>query len=138
MAEATFRLKVISTNKVFYDDEAVCLVIWNRDGQRAFLAHHEKMICAVDAGEIDVKKPDGTWLECAVGAGVLEVRDNVINVVLDFAELADEIDEIRAQEAAERARERLRYTNSRLERLKNEAALARAISRITFKGKHNT
>lgn len=136
MAEATFKLKVIATDKVFYEDDAICLVIWNRDGQRAFLAHHEKMMCAVDIGEIDIKKPDGTWLEAVVSNGILEVGDNEINVLVDTIERADEIDEVRAREAAERAEERLKNVKSRREYYMNQAALARALARLTFKGRH--
>ena len=40
---STFSLKIISTDKVFYDGKCEYLVIPTIDGEKGILAHHENM-----------------------------------------------------------------------------------------------
>jgi len=65
-----------------------------------------------------------------VAGGFLEVRDNVVTVLADTAEHAEEIDEARAEEARRRAQERLEQATSDVERADMLGALERAINRI--------
>ena len=48
---STFSLKIISTDKVFYDGKCEYLVIPTIDGEKGILAHHENMVIAVEIGE---------------------------------------------------------------------------------------
>ena len=49
---STFSLKIISTDKVFYDGKCEYLVIPTIDGEKGILAHHENMVIAVEIGEL--------------------------------------------------------------------------------------
>lgn len=135
MAESTFGLRIIATNRIYYDGRACSIVIPTSTGQRGILPHHEEMICAIDMGVLRFRKPDGEEEEILVGAGSLQTANNRVIVLVDTAETRDEIDERRAEEAAERARERLRQKKSIEEYRRTQAALARALSRLKFKGK---
>ena len=135
MAASTFSLKIIATNKIYYDGRAQSLVIPTITGQRGILPHHEEMICAIDMGVLQFLKPDGEREEILVGAGSLQIANNRVIVLVDTAETRDEIDVRRAQEAADRARERLRQKKSSEEYRMTQAALARALSRLKFKGR---
>ena len=65
-----------------------------------------------------------------VAGGFLEVRDNKITVLTSAAEAPEQIDVERAQQAKERAEERLKKHPDDLDVYRAEMALNRAIRRI--------
>lgn len=103
------------------------------DGEYAFMAKHEEMVVAVRPGELRFKKPDGTWQYAVVGAGVAQTANNRVIILVDSAERPEDIDEIRAKEAKERAEEQLRQKQSVYEYRMSKASLARAVSRLKEK-----
>ena len=48
---ATFSLKVLASDKVFFDGECVSLTIPLHDGEQGILAHHEDTVMVIEAGE---------------------------------------------------------------------------------------
>jgi len=70
---STFSLKIISTDKVFYDGKCEYLVIPTIDGEKGILAHHENMVIAVEIGELRFRKPDGEWVTAVVSKGFAEI-----------------------------------------------------------------
>lgn len=134
----TFKLKIISSNKIFFDGDAQSLVVPNIDkGLEGFLANHENCIMPVETGEMKITDADGKVIEAFVGNGFLEFLDNTAMLVCISAELPEEIDERRAQEAKERAEEELRQQRSQLEYYHSQANLARAMERLKIKNRHN-
>ena len=118
----TFKLKVVASNKVFFDDECESLIVpVADDGLCGFLANHENTVAPIEFGEMTIKKPDDSKIEAFVCLSV---------------ELPEEIDKRRAEEAKERAEEELRQKQSVLEHLQSQANLARAMERIKVKNRH--
>lgn len=134
MAE-TFYLRVIATDKEFYAGQAQNLIVQTLDGQVSFLAHHEQVVVAISPGELDIQKDDGTWIRVVAGFGTMTFANNRAAVLVDTCETQQELDERRAKEALERARERSRQHLSLAEYRMTQAALARALSRLKFKGR---
>ena len=124
----TFYLNITASDKVFYADHCKALVIPLADGEKEVLPHHENMIIAISTGEMRLQKPDGQWLHAVVGNGV--------KMLVDTAELPEDIDLRRAQEAKERAEEQLRQKQSIVEHSHSEASLARALTRLRIKEKY--
>ncbi|MDO4284615.1 MAG: ATP synthase F1 subunit epsilon [Eubacteriales bacterium] len=135
MADTFFSLKIIATNKVFYDGKALQLIVPTLDGGYGIMAHHEELLLAVEVGELDVQKTDGSWERVAVGNGSVQVAHNRVIVLVDTAETPEEIDKRRAEEAMERAKEQLRQKKSVGEYRIAQASLARALSRLRMKDK---
>jgi F-type H+-transporting ATPase subunit epsilon len=132
---ATFSLQVITSNRIFYDGRANMVVIPGADGEMGIMAHHENMVVAVDSGAMRIQKTDGSWMEAAVSAGFASIANNRVKIIVYSAERPEEIDIKRAQEARERAEERLRQKQSIEEYHMSSAALARAMARIKEAGK---
>lgn len=132
MAKTTdlFSLKVIASNKVFYDGKAKYLNIQTLDGQFGLMAHHAPVVAAVEIGQLDVQKEDGEWVHVAVGPGILNFANNRLTLLVDTLETLEEIDIRRAEEAKERAMEQLRQKQSVQEYKMSQASLARALSRL--------
>lgn len=132
---AEFHLRVVASDKVFYNGMCEVAIVPGLDGEWAFMAHHDDIVVAVQPGEMRFKKTDGVWETAIVGSGFAQMANNRAMVLVDTAERPEDIDEVRAQEALERAKEEMRQKQSIQEYRISQASLARAISRL--KGKKN-
>lgn len=133
----TFSLKIIASNKIFFDGEAQSVVLPVIDnGSEGFLANHENCIVPIDAGEMKIIDAQGKEIRAFVGSGFLEFLDNTATLVCISAELPEEIDARRAEDAKLRAEEELRQKRSQLEYYHSQANLARAMERLKVKNRH--
>ena len=126
----TFSLKIISSDKIFYEGPCQYLTVPAPDGQKGVLPHHENMVIAVDPVELHFKTPDGEWVTAAVSMGFAEIMNKRVSVLVNTAERPEDIDVKRAEEAKERAEERLRQKQSIQEYHLSQASLARAMARL--------
>ena len=108
MATSSFYLKVISANRVFFAGKCRSLIVPEFDGQKEILAHHEDMVIAIDEGQMKFQ-PEGSdeWIHAVVGMGFVEIVNNRVTLLVETAEKPEEIDVRRAEEAKQRAEERL-------------------------------
>ena len=130
MHMSTFSLKIIASDKVFFDGEAEVIILPAMDGEKAILANHENMAIAVNVGVMKLKLEDSTWIQAVVGRGFAEIIDNMVTILVDTAERPEDIDAARAKEALDRAEEQLRQKQSVQEYQHTQASLARAMNRL--------
>jgi F-type H+-transporting ATPase subunit epsilon len=135
MAE-TFQLNIVTPERTVFSGQAVSITAPGANGYFGVLARHAPMVAELGIGELTVKTPDGKEESFAVCGGFVEVRPDATTVMADTAEFWKDIDLARAQEAAQRARQRLSHHEQRIDILRAEAALARALNRIHVVGKH--
>ena len=134
---STFKCKVVTYNKVFFDGEASAVTIPALDGELQVLANHEACVVGITPGQIEITDASGKKIGGVCGSGFLEflTEENMASILVDTIELPEEIDVRRAQEAKERAEEELRQKKSIMEYYHTEAALARALARLKVSGK---
>ena len=73
----TFQLKIIASNKVFFDGQAQSLIIPRLDGgSEAYLAMHENCVVPIEFGEMKIVDANGKTINAFVGSGFLEFLDN--------------------------------------------------------------
>ena len=133
----TFYLKIAASNKIFFEGECKSLTVpVANDGLCGFLANHENTVAPIDFGEMKIIDENDNVIEAFVSSGFLEFFDNTANLVCISAELPEEIDKRRAEEAAERAAEELRQQKSINEYYVTQANLSRAMERLKIKNKH--
>ncbi len=126
----TFSLKIIASDRIFYDGRCKNLILPAPDGEKGILANHENMVIAVNVGIAKMQIGEGQWTEIAVGDGFAEIVNNRVTILVDTAERPEEIDIRRAEEAKERAEEQLRQKQSTQEYYQTQASLARAMNRL--------
>ena len=126
----TFSMKVLASDKVFYDGRCKMVILPAQDGQLGVLANHGDMVVAIAMGEMRIQREDDTWETALIGKGVMQDINNRMTILTEFAEHPEDIDEKRAQEAKARAEEQLRQKQSIQEYHHSKAALARAIARL--------
>ena len=126
----TFGLKIIASDKVFYEGRCRNLVIPAPDGEVGLLPHHENMVIAIEVGIARMQVEEGEWSEIAVGTGFAEIVNNRVTLLVDTAERPEDIDVRRAQEQKERAQEQMRQKRSIQQYYHTQASLARAMNRL--------
>ncbi len=132
----SFTLEIIAIERLAYRGGCESLVIPTFDGEFGILASHEPSVVAVVPGELRYTV-DGQTTVLAVGEGLAEITEREVNIIVDFAERADEIDLIRAKAAADRARDKIRAQRDARSVAHAEAALARAIARLRVGGRNS-
>ncbi len=136
----TFRLKILASDRPFYEGDCISLVVPTLRGQQGILAHHSNFISAVVPGWVEFRFFDGKEekkFSCAVSEGIIKTEDNEVLILVATAEYPEEIDENRARRAADAAREELLQKQSVQEYYAAKARLARAVNRLKVK-KHRT
>jgi len=125
----TLHVEVVTAEREIYNGEADMVVARGTEGVLGILPRHAALLTTLAIGEMRIKLGDAEE-PLFVAGGFLEVRDNVVTVLADTAEHAEEIDEARAEEARRRAQERLEQATSDVERADMLGALERAMNRI--------
>lgn len=135
--EKTFGLEIVATDKTFFKGRAKLLILPGTEGEEGILPHHQDMIVAIVPGVLRFETEEGEKREAAVSAGFAEVMNNRVKVLVLTAERPEDIDELRAKEAKERAEEELRQAKSIQEYQLGKMALARAMTRLRVARKQN-
>lgn len=126
---ATMRLEIATAERVVYSEDVDLLVAPGMDGQLAVLPNHAPLMTALLPGELRVVK-DGEDAYMAVGGGFLEVMANSVAILADTAEREEEIDIARAEQAIERAKERIETSASEMDLQRAVASLRRSQARL--------
>jgi len=126
---ATFKLEVITAERVVFSDEVDAVVAWGIEGQLGILPHHAPLMTMLRPGDLLIRK-GGEEHYLAVSGGFLEVRPDKVIILADACERAEEIDIARAEAARRRAEETLRTGGPEVDKAAAEAALRRALVRL--------
>ncbi len=126
---STFRLQIVTPDRMFYEDEVESVVVTTTHGQMGVLARHIPIVTPLDVGKIRIKK-GGQFKEAATSGGFIQVEHEYTRIITDSAEWPEEIDVERAEAAKKRAEERIKSGKSHIDIIRAEAALQRAIVRL--------
>ena len=131
---ASFSLKILSCDRLFYQGECDALIYPAEDGGTEILANHTQMTAQVAVGELRYKVPGGADWQIAVVSGV-KVDHNEVTVIVYSAEKPEEIDAERARRAKEAAEAELREKQSAIDQRISEDSFNRAVQRIKSAGR---
>ncbi len=128
-------LKVITHEKVVFEDDIDELYVQAQDGRLGILKNHIPVICALNVGVTKVVKDKVPQCIATMG-GILQFANNKASILTDIAELDCDIDIARAMQAKKRAEARLKAKDDNLDITRVQIALAKAIARISAKNKN--
>lgn len=97
-----FLLEVITPEKVIYSDEVQEIVVPTLKGQIGILPNHINLLTQINPGEMMIKKGDNLQY-LAITGGFLEVQNNKVSIIAEYAIKAQDIEITRAMEAKKRA-----------------------------------
>ncbi|KKR34606.1 MAG: protein AtpC [Candidatus Magasanikbacteria bacterium GW2011_GWA2_40_10] len=105
---STLKFKIVTPEKVIYENEISQVSIPTMNGEITILPNHIPLVSVLKAGELKIKDKDGEH-NMAVSGGFLEVRgNNEIVILADHAERVADIDLQKAEEARQRAEEQMK------------------------------
>lgn len=134
MAEK-LKLEMVTPYKRVLSEEVDEVTAPGTVGEFGVLPDHTSLLTTLKVGELTYKK-DGETFHVAVNWGYVEVEDNVMTVLVETAEPADQIDVERAKAALSRAEEALQKLTSEDKEFKiMECALERALIRVQVASK---
>lgn len=129
--ERNFTLKVITPDRVFYEDDAVTMVEFNTtEGEIGIYKRHVPTTVILKPGILTITKDDEVKA-AALHAGFAEILEDKVTILAEIVEWPEEIDEARAEAAKKRAEERLHSKTPETDIARAETALQRAMARIT-------
>ncbi len=128
---AKLEFDIVTAERIVYSAHVDVVIAPGVLGQLAILPNHAALMTTLQAGEL-VVRDDGEETAMFVRSGFLEVCDNRVTVLADVAEHAEEIDVERAEEAKRRAEEMLQQRGPEVDLVRAEAALQRALVRISI------
>lgn len=102
-------LTIVTPEKKLYDDEVSEVIVPTTNGHIAILPHHVNLLTQVAPGEMTIKaeKREHTL---AITGGYLEINNNTINILADYAIRTEDIEVEKVLEAQKRAEEVLKKT----------------------------
>ena len=125
----TFKLEIVTAERMVFSDDVTALLAWGVEGQLGILPHHAPLMTMLQPGDLMIRK-DREEEYLAVTGGFLEVRPDKVIILADACERADEIDVARAEEAKKRARETMKAAPLTVDAASAEAALRRSLARL--------
>ena len=129
---ATIKLEIVTPEGKSYSEDVDMVTLDGGDGQMGILPQHMPLMTQLVAGEIHVKK-GGENIFLAVGDGFVQVTGDKISILTDMAIRAENVDEVKAEEARKRAEARLAEKLTEEEAATVEGALARATAQLQVK-----
>lgn len=124
-----FTLKIITPDRVFYEDQVSMVEFNTVEGEVGIYREHIPMTMIIAPGILTITK-DQEISEAALHAGFAEVLPDRVTVLAEIVEWPEEIDLSRAQEAKNRAEERIREHAPGTDMRRAELSLRRAVARI--------
>ena len=129
-------LEIITAERQVYSDEVDMVIAPGFDGQLGILPMHAPLMTILKPGELTVKKSGEEDMYVAVSGGFMEVLGNRVSVLADACERSDEIDEERAEQAIQRAQDRLASQGTDMELERAIRSLQRAQVRVNLVRRH--
>lgn len=124
-------LEIVTPDRLVLATEASYVSLPGVEGDFGILPGHIPFFAALKVACMHYEAEGKTTWVCTTG-GFAEIADNHVQVLVDTAELADDIDIGRAESAFRRAEERLKQakSNADINVTRAEAALERALVRL--------
>lgn len=127
---SSFYLKLLASDKMFYEGPCEYINIPTIDGSFGILANHINVVSSILAGKLTYRLEDGSVHKVAVSEGMVKVEDNEVLVLVHTAERPEDIDKNRARKAKEEAERKLKMKLSKKEYHEARLGLLRALNRL--------
>ena len=127
----TLRLEIVTPEAKAYSEDVEMVVLPGTDGELGIYPRHTPLITRIKPGSVRIKLPGQTEEELVfVAGGVLEVQPGVVTVLADTAIRGHDLDEAKALEAQQRARDAAQNRGSQMDYAKAIAELAEASAQL--------
>jgi len=124
---SSFQLEIVTPTKLLDEGQVEHVRCPGLDGSFGVMASHREAIIALGVGEIKVTQ-NGKDHFLATSGGFAEITREKVELLLETYERTEEIDTSRAENALQRAEERIKAGGT--DTIRNKASLERATNRL--------
>jgi F-type H+-transporting ATPase subunit epsilon len=129
----TFKLEVITPERMFYQGDVEMVIVRTLLGYEGFLANHAFACKILGTGILRIKEAGGKdFLYASTTGGFIDVK-NRVTIFVDAAEWPDEIDLERSEQKLLEAKSRLHDTKSEKEIQLAKLSIEKALNRVKLK-----
>lgn len=129
------KLQVVTPLELEVDLDVDAVTLPGTLGEMTILPGHTALVSSLDVGVVAFEVKGKPTL-IAISRGYVEVLEDQVTVLSETCEESDEIDVERAQEARDRAQDRLKQaSDAEIDVVRAEYALRRALARLQVAGK---
>ncbi len=129
-----FYLEILTPSKKVYEGNVLSVTLPGTVGEFQILHDHAPLISTLEVGRMKLRTEKEGESVFAVSNGVAEVLKNKVLILVRSIENVNDIDLVRAEKAADRARKRISDKgNPEVDVARAEAALQRALNRMKLK-----
>ena len=126
---ATMRCEIVSAEKEIFSGRVSMIVARGTLGELGIMPGHTPLLTGLKPGPVRLLFEDGEEDVFFASGGFLEVQPNVVTILADTAEHADNIDDASAAEAVEAARRAMSEAAAEVDYAKAMTQLADATAR---------
>jgi F-type H+-transporting ATPase subunit epsilon len=133
------KLKIVTPDKIIYENDAVGqITIPTSTGEITILPNHIPLISTIQPGELTISQPEGAKHFAIVGGFVEMKNNNELYILADNAELAEEIDVDRAEQARKKAAEQMEQIKNKedVDYARLQAVIDREMNRLKIGKKY--
>lgn len=107
----TFHLNVVDSHHEIFHGEITEVTAPGTMGCLTIMAGHTPLITSLKAGKLVYSAPDGESEILFISGGILEVQPTLVTILADTILRTDELDAKAAEDAIERASQKIKNTN---------------------------
>jgi F-type H+-transporting ATPase subunit epsilon len=127
-------VRVIAPDKTVWDGTADEVILPSTTGQVGILTGHAPIITALDVAVMQVKSGKDKWTKIALMGGFAEVDDNEVTVLVNGAELGENIDTQEAKSLLAAAEQQASSAGSKEAQIEAAQAVKKARARFQAAG----
>ncbi|HKC14647.1 MAG TPA: F0F1 ATP synthase subunit epsilon [Patescibacteria group bacterium] len=131
----SLQLQIITPLKSILNEQVDEIVVPTESGEITVLPSHVPLLTKIKPGEMIIKRNQKSSF-FAITGGFLEVNDNNVTILADYAVRAEDIEVAKAKEAEERAKQTMKEKADKREFAVAEADLRRAIVELQVARRH--
>jgi F-type H+-transporting ATPase subunit epsilon len=128
----TLKLEIVTPDAKTFSEDVEMVTLPGSEGEMGIYPQHVPLLTQIVPGELVVRK-GGRDSFLAVGEGFVEITGERVAVMTDMAIRAENIDEVKAEDARQRAEARLAEHLDDEENAMVKAALAHALAQLKVK-----
>ena len=128
-------LEIITPEKVIYKDEVDEIIVPTVNGEITILPNHVNLLTQINPGEIIIRK-GVSQQSLAITGGFLDINDNKLSILAEYAIKAQDIEVARVMEAKKRAEKIMSEKSTDNEMKVAQAEIIKAILELKVATKH--
>ena len=129
---ATLKLEIVTPEAKIYSEDVDMVTLPGIEGEMGIYPMHVPLMTQISSGELIARK-NGQDHFLAIGEGFVEITGERVAVLTDMAIKADDIDEMKADEARKRAEVRLAEKLTAEEQASVQASLMHSLAQLKVK-----